>query len=363
MNPRQLYRRLRRAVRAESIQEFLGLVSSVASRIDGEVRYGRDRDIEETLYGLSEGMFEMRGPHELSEAHARLCAEALSAVVHPRTLSWFRDWGPKLWERPRGDDKVVRALQASMILVAFKLFDQGQREAPAAVQEMTRGMRGDDEIANYTDDCIADAFEPGQRLAAFADEAQTIVDACGHARSRGVTDALPGDVLFRDLSLIWCQSFGHAALYLGPDPQKGDGQDLDDHLIVEMEPWIGGLINLPINCVKGTVGGFKAHGGFWGAYAADISPLDPLPLQTRKQLVQIALSYVGQCTYGVAFSAYKNPKGRSFRCDGLIEHCFESLQPMAPRLNHRGGLFEDDNFATLSPNSLRSCLFEKRVNF
>jgi len=75
-------------------------------------------------------------------------------------------------------------------------------------------------------------------------------------------------------------------------------------------------------------------------------------------VVSTAHNLLGLCRYGVFGAHYKNPFNLFFRCDGLVEHCYESIIPTPSQVQHRGGLFEDDTWKSLSPAALRNCLFE-----
>ena len=372
MNNDQFQSQLLRVLDAGSLYDVFGAVAPIIDEIEDELATERNEDLLNSLDAIFQTM--ERGlpmPFELVKARAIISAQILGVISHPLVLNVYSDRGKGVWEAWGNDDEFSQALQASLIGIAFALSKRGDPSALDRLAALTRDMVRRESLLDYTDDCIARGLQPEAFLAEFAHEAQASVGAAKEVVDMGITDAKPGDVLFRNLNLKGFKSFGHTGIYIGPDPDTNENEvaNLDAHRVVEMEPWIGNfwipgiLINRRQHCVISTVGGFKAHGCFWGAYSADISPDEPLTSLERQEIVRTALSLVGKCRYGVLGQAYKNKHARQFRCDGFIEHCFESLTPMARRLKHREGLFEGDTYLTMSPNSLRNCLFEKRANF
>ncbi len=360
-----------RALSASSLDEYLGIVSSVVLEIEEEIEGERGEQVQATVQGVFSIILSPQpAPMSIDIPRRRLGAEILSAVEHPLTLELLPkhlDALPAMLE-PEALRQVCYGFAASLISIAFALRETFDMGAPHyLLQIFGKVFDNDSLMSRYVAECVETGEAPEQFGAKFMAIADDYLDAADGIDPDRITNAKPGDVLFRDLSLKGCRQFGHSAIYLGPGPDNDHADDLGTHCIVEMEPWMGRglipgiLINRRQNCVISTVRDFKAHGGFWGAYAADVTPCQPLTRNERRQIVQKALSYVGRCRYGTVANTYKNHNARQFRCDGFVEHCYESIQPMAPRLKHREGLFEVDTFATLSPNSLRSCLFEKRA--
>jgi hypothetical protein len=168
----------------------------------------------------------------------------------------------------------------------------------------------------------------------------------------------PGDCIFRDLSIPnylfgkVFKDFGHVAIYTGAVVTgNGDPDDWANYEIVEMDGK---------QCVLSTIANFVGHGGFWGAYSVDLT------VQQRMDVVQLARSYVGKAKYGLVGASYKAPSVPCFRCDGLVEHCYEVISSsyapaIDPPLSHRVGLYVDDNWLSLRPSVLRNCFTYKVV--
>lgn len=158
-----------------------------------------------------------------------------------------------------------------------------------------------------------------------------------------------GDIVFREMNiplLKILRSFGHAGVYIGV---AAGGALNGQPVVVEMQ-----MTRKGGECRVVTFADFKragGAGGYWGGYTVDLDPPE------RYQVVVTALSYVGVAKYG--FVNHKDPLASKFRCDGLAEHCYEALKPTPARLLHRGGLFEEDLWSSMSPASLRSCMFRK----
>lgn len=93
----------------------------------------------------------------------------------------------------------------------------------------------------------------------------------------------------------------------------------------------------------------EASINFWCGYRVD------MPDGDRQKLLDVAFRLVGTSTYHFT-KGYKNPGAPTFRCDGFVEHCFETIGSSTPPLAHRGGLFEEDAFLRLNPMAVRICL-------
>jgi len=157
----------------------------------------------------------------------------------------------------------------------------------------------------------------------------------------------PGDGVFRELNIWGFPEFGHVGIYVGhPD----EGVPLKRHYIAEMKT---GFMGFSGNCVLTTFEDFISTSPFWGVYSMELTEPE------RKQLFNAAMNLVGRCGYALTY--YKDPYHNLFRCDGFVEHLYESLNPMPIQLQHRNGLFEDDTYDTLNPNALRSCFSDRVV--
>lgn len=164
---------------------------------------------------------------------------------------------------------------------------------------------------------------------------------------------LPGDCLFRRQTKPWSgnpfRDFGHTGLYIGCIDPALDPNDCANHVVVH-------VVSDKPACQKTTLQGFCNPKGvaepFWGAYQVDLT--DP----ERTALIAEAFSFVNQCSYSFT-KGYKNSAGKTFRCDGFVEHCHEISKPSHLPLSYRGGLCEDENWKTLNPRAMTNSLVRK----
>lgn len=171
--------------------------------------------------------------------------------------------------------------------------------------------------------------------------------------ARTMSGLLPGDCLFRRQSRPWYgnpfRDFGHAGLYIGCVDPTDDVSDCSNHVVIH-------VISDKPACRLTTLHEFCNPDGtseqFWGAYQADLTSAE------RSKVIATAYSFVNDCTYSFT-GGYKNDTGKSFRCDGFVEHCYESATPSILPLSYRGGLFEGDNWKVMNPKALRNCLVKK----
>lgn len=164
----------------------------------------------------------------------------------------------------------------------------------------------------------------------------------------------PGDCVFREMG-PWgpvgnpLNDFGHVGMYLGMDNLNADPHDPANHKIIQVD-------NSKPACQEATLHDFLHHKGkrlqFWGFYSVDLKPHE------RSGVISKARSYLGTGVYAF-FKHYKSPP--NFRCDGYVEHCYESVGATVQPLNYRGGLFEDDLWKTMNPSALRNCFTNKIV--
>ncbi len=170
---------------------------------------------------------------------------------------------------------------------------------------------------------------------------------------RTLPGLLPGDCVFRRQTKPWYgnpfQDFGHAGIYVGCIDPAVDANDCSNHQVIH-------VVRATPACQITSLTEFCVPQGkreqFWGAYQVHLSN------SARNRLLQEAFSLVGRCAYSFTHG-YKNPTGQSFRCDGFVEHCYEVARSGRSPLSYRGGLCEEDDWKTLNPRMLRSCLTKK----
>ena len=256
-----------------------------------------------------------------------------------------------------GHLKYRTALEQGMSIgriVQLLQLDRGEAAQPtlitflASLAEIAQTVAEGDRRYTVFDQLVALAPELGELILSWRSPLEAAVDdAAEYAYVPAYRDGpMPGDCVFRELSVRPLSQFGHVGIYLG---SKMDAP-LDSHVVLHMR---GNLrFNLWSDCEMTTVRDFKRGGGaFWGFYAVD------LDVSHRQALLAKALSYRGRCRYSVV--SYKSSTTRSFRCDGFVEHCYESIT-LPPSLDHRRGLFEDDTVSSLTPAGLRNAMFYKR---
>lgn len=172
--------------------------------------------------------------------------------------------------------------------------------------------------------------------------------------TRTLPGLLPGDCVFRRQTTNWLgnpiRDFGHAGIYVGCINPAADVKNCENHMVIH-------AVKDKPACQLTHLSDFCNPDGkpeqFWGAYQIDITPSE------RKELVEKAYSLVNKGTYSF-FGGYKNERrGETFRCDGFVEYCYESIRHSQSPLSYRGGLFEDDSWQTMNPMALRSCLTKK----
>ncbi|MBL7069306.1 MAG: hypothetical protein ISS34_05565 [Candidatus Omnitrophica bacterium] len=157
--------------------------------------------------------------------------------------------------------------------------------------------------------------------------------------ARPVTEK--GDAVYRMGHIIGSGILGHAGLY---DRYPGGGLDPDDlysHFTYESlnRPGVG-----PENFGK-----FHDETFFWG-----VRTLRELDYSSRREIVKTARSQFG-CKFGIFFSAYKKPASKpwvadgSFRCDGLVEYCYEVALGHSWMPGKNGGIVKNDDWWTLNP--------------
>jgi len=86
------------------------------------------------------------------------------------------------------------------------------------------------------------------------------------------------------------------------------------------------------------------EGDIWG-----VKTIDSLSASDRRKLVKTAYDFGAR---GVIFNkstGYKNPGASSFRCDGLVEYCYEVVLVGEGTPGNNGGIVANDTWLTLSP--------------
>lgn len=170
---------------------------------------------------------------------------------------------------------------------------------------------------------------------------------------RTLEGMLPGDCLFRRQTRPEYgnpfRDFGHAGLYIGCIDPTADAGSCLNHIVIH-------VVSDKPACQLTTLHNFCNPGGiaeqFWGAYQADLTDSE------RSNLIATAFSFVNSCTYSFT-NGYKNRSGKSFRCDGFVEYCYENSSPSISPLSYRSGLFEDDGWKTMNPKAMRNCFIRK----
>lgn len=160
-----------------------------------------------------------------------------------------------------------------------------------------------------------------------------------------------GDGVYRRASFPIC-GLGHAALYRDWNPPSGPSIihiQMSQQRIIEMQS--DGMHT--DHTVQDSI---KAEGedDFWGpAYFLGLSA------SQRRAIVGTALSF-SNAEYGF-FGNYKNPDGTppSFRCDGLVEYCYEIALGDEWAPGNNGGIVIDDAWDTMWPELQYQCLIER----
>lgn len=163
-----------------------------------------------------------------------------------------------------------------------------------------------------------------------------------------------GDAIYREADLpTFFKDFGHCGLYwewvdLNEEKKPNNPDDFTTHNVIESNGrwWaIFGFYTSP-GVRKIIFDGDENNKDFcctpfWGVYTASIDAAQ------RRLIVETAKNQINKTKYHF-FWGYKNP-GKSFRCDGLVEYCYEIAfgEPWEPGNN--GGLIPDDTWLTLKP--------------
>ncbi|MEW6606657.1 MAG: hypothetical protein AB1414_04260 [bacterium] len=145
----------------------------------------------------------------------------------------------------------------------------------------------------------------------------------------------PGDAIHRYMGGFG-GPLGHAGIYIGC--KKGEElEDCRNHKIIEMSPK---------RCVTNNLYNFCHHedapsDSFWGfrKHRSITRPGRKIIFERAKGMAQ------KQARYSF-FAGYKSPEIPTFRCDGLVEWCYEQAV--------REGIVDDNNWMDLTP-SLQAC--------
>ena len=146
-----------------------------------------------------------------------------------------------------------------------------------------------------------------------------------------------GDGIFRSQSIPFA---GHAALYW--EFMEYPPVDSWDQKIIEM-PGTGQGLVLTNNLQTWTSSGKT----FWGS-----KTLPWLTAPDRIKLVSEAMRFTNAVYY--IDERYKNPSADppTFRCDGLVEYCYEFVLGETGPEGDNGGIIANDTAVTLSPNAM-----------
>lgn len=333
MNPDEIERQVRRAIAAGSWSEFEGYLEPLEERI---LQEDPDRNALALIEAERRLASEPPQPHELATA---LIADFFAQLVSPGALRLGVERLEGLEGRGGRQERLAPAS------------DDARRPWESAVAGIARKLRRSDHVDLRGSPALERALEnteprpvePGSRNA-FLIGSEGATPSPAYQLVLDKTGLRSGDVVFRKMNIPVVRilgTFGHAGVYVG---RRGE-----EHVVAEMQMNARGG-----ECRIVTLADFKKAAGaqgYWGGYSVDLDD------SQRSEVVRTALSYVGVATYG--FVSYKDPSAARFRCDGLPEHCYEMLRPPPQRLAHRGGLFEEDRWNTMSPASLRNCMFNK----
>ncbi len=141
-----------------------------------------------------------------------------------------------------------------------------------------------------------------------------------------------GDSIYREAFFPFPWLLGHAVLYW----HWKNGEEVEDKDQKIIESGWGGV-------KKSDFEKFCAGGNFWS-----VRTNNNLTWQQRRTVVNTAKKQMEmECKYNF-LRGYKRP-GKSFRCDGLVEYCYEIAlgEPWQPGSN--GGIIKNDTWFTLSP--------------
>lgn len=362
MNQRELLDVLHRATRVERWTEWVGGIEPVVRRLEQANAEKNEGELYETGTAILEIVFK-GGVRNHEPAALGVAAEIFGLCQLEKLFDigrerYFASHDTKPNELVR---QIQRVFLGSLVSIAA---------GPSTLGVMTRDKRefhslftnfigqlqesADAEDQQYLENCLHHSRNEfhftglprhDKTLTASVSYPPLIIGAHPQA-----IKLLPGDCLFRELSSpgqIFGQALrdlGHTGIYLGLRASNADPTDWSNHDVVEMT--LSG-------CQITTIAQFRQQAPFWGFYSINLDQ------PRRSAIAALARSYVGRCHYGVSITGYKNPVALSFRCDGFVEHCHESLPPGAPLPAHKWGLFEDDKWNTLTPAALRNCFFEK----
>lgn len=339
MNPEELETRVRQAVAADSWSEFEGIIAPVELRLIEEEPEGAEANADALIRvdnRLSTELLEDAG--FAVAVITDLFSKLLTLGALRLGTSHLEELEGSPWPRPSLQEARIRLWQSAVAGIARQLSHGRVAFADPGSDALRRALENSEP-----------APIPGQSTGWFSESSNVTMPAGTFQLITSATGLSSGDVVFREMHVPFVKilrTFGHAGVYVGTSkshPTSGQ------HVVVEMQ-----MDRRGGECRIVTLNEFRKAGGvngYWGGYSADLKPSE------RYLVVATALSYVGVAKYG--FINHKDPNAAKFRCDGLAEHCYESIQPLPQRLQHRGGLFEDDRWNTMSPASLRNCMFTK----
>ncbi|HBU68963.1 MAG TPA: hypothetical protein DEE98_01105 [Elusimicrobia bacterium] len=130
---------------------------------------------------------------------------------------------------------------------------------------------------------------------------------------------------------------GHAGMYW--DFMEYPPADPFDHRLIEMQA-SGIQFTHNLQTWINNVG----EGDIWG-----VKTMPTLSNSDREKLIQLATQVFSDALYGATADTFKNPEVHSFRCDGLVEYCYEYVLGETGSAGNNGGIVANDTWDTLSP--------------
>ncbi|MFQ5905637.1 MAG: Ig-like domain-containing protein, partial [bacterium] len=145
-----------------------------------------------------------------------------------------------------------------------------------------------------------------------------------------------GDAIYRS----GARGFGHSGLYVDWNPRREPRERISHRVVDAITEGVDSVVTRDFKA-------FCSGGNLWSVRRWR----HRLSADRRRVITNTAISIAQKGAVYRFFFLYKNPLGypRSFRCDGLVEYCYEVAlgHPWFPGLN--GGIVINDNWYLLSP--------------
>jgi hypothetical protein len=163
-----------------------------------------------------------------------------------------------------------------------------------------------------------------------------------------------GDAIYRLGSFpVGSWIAGHTGVYNRYDDYYLDPSSFAAHTVIESLP------RTPAVDIRRFDSFYYSTTAFWG-----VRTLRELDYKSRRKIVQTANDQIG-ATFGYT-KGYKHPgdglkKGGvvSFRCDGLVEYCYEKALRHKWKPGDNGGIVPNDTWITLSPLRQKNYMHER----